>query len=78
MREYDDIPLNEREFDDLLTRSISDLPPDEELVREITPWRKAMNRILLGFGLTSITLNFLCLNYLLPAIGVVLMLLGTG
>ena len=31
------------------------IPPGEEMVYEITPWRKAMNRILWGYGLTSIT-----------------------
>ena len=76
MGEYDDISMKELEFEALLTQSLSVLPPEEETVWEITPWRKAMGRILWGYGLTSITLNFVCLNYILPAIGVVLMLLG--
>ena len=35
-----------------------------------------MNRILFGMALCAITLNFLCLNYILPAVGTVLLLLG--
>lgn len=72
----DDIrKLNDSDFDLLLQNTLAELPPDD-VAQEVTPWRTAMNRILTGLGLTSITLNFLCLNYLLPAIGVLLMLLG--
>lgn len=39
-------------------------------------WEKSMNRILIGITLTAITLNFWCLNYILPAIGTTLQLLG--
>lgn len=54
----------------------SSLPPDDGLVEEITPWRRAMRRALLGIALNLVTLNFWCLNYLLPAIGTLLLLLG--
>lgn len=77
MREYDDIPRNGEDlFEELLRADLSALPPDEELVRSVTPWRRAMSRILWGFGLTSITLNFWCLNYIFPAVGAALLLLG--
>lgn len=39
-------------------------------------WRSAMNRILWGIGLTGITWNFLGLDYVLPLIGVIQLLLG--
>ena len=45
---------------------------------EVTPWRRAMNRILFGMALCAVTLNFWCLNYILPAIGTVLLLLATS
>lgn len=51
-------------------------PSPEEIVADVTPWRRAMNRILFGMALCAITLNFWCLNYILPAIGTVLLLLG--
>lgn len=75
MREYDLNNLNDNEFDALLKSSIEELPPDD-IAYEVTPWRKAINRILTGFALSSITLNFLGLDYLLPAIGMLLTLLG--
>ena len=75
MREYDVNNLNEQEFDALLQDGIAELPPDD-IAYEVTPWRKAINRILTGFALGAITLNFLSLNYLLPTIGMFLILLG--
>lgn len=67
--------MNEKDFDALLESSVSELPP-EDIVKEITPWRRAIDRVLWGIVLCTITLNFLCLNYILPAIGMTLSLLG--
>ena len=75
MREYDVNNLNEQEFDLMLQDSIAEIPPDD-IAYEVTPWRKAINRILTGFALGAVTLNFWDLNYLLPAIGMFLLLLG--
>ncbi len=65
----------EEDLDELLAKGLS-TPPPEDVLREITPWRKAMDRILWGLVLTSLTLNFWGLDYLLPAVGHVLILLG--
>lgn len=62
-------------FEALLAQSVAELPP-EEIVADVTPWRRAMNRVLSGLALCMVTLNFWCLNYILPAIGTVLLLLG--
>ena len=62
-------------FEALLAQSVDELPP-EEIVADVTPWRRAMERVLFGLALCMVTLNFWCLNYLLPAIGTVLLLLG--
>lgn len=67
--------MNERDFETMLKSSVSDFPPDD-VVEEVTPWRKATNRVLAGMALCAITLNFWCLNYILPAVGMVLSLLG--
>ncbi len=67
--------LNDAEFDDLLENGVSDLPP-ENIVAGVTPWKKAMNRVLTGMALSTITLNFLSLNYILPASGLILSVLG--
>ena len=66
---------NWNELELALRDSLPELPP-EEIVAEVTPWKRAMGHILTGLALTSVTLNVLCLQYLLPAIGTVLMLLG--
>ena len=75
MRDSERTPLDEDEFDALLKNSLPDLPP-QQVVDQVTPWKQAMTRVLTGIGLTTITLNFWWLNYLLPAIGMALMLLG--
>ena len=67
--------FNEKEFDTVLESAVSELPP-EDIVAEVTPWKKSIHRVLIGLALSSLTLNFLCLNYILPAIGMILMLLG--
>ena len=68
--------MTDRDFDLLLEEEIAALPPTDDLVEDITPWRTAMNRILIGLGLVTITLNFLLLDTILPAIGHVMLLLG--
>lgn len=67
--------MTDADFEAMLAQSVPDTPP-EEIVAEVTPWRRAMHRVLFGMALCAITLNFLCLNYILPAIGTVLLLLG--
>lgn len=67
--------MNERDLDEMLESAVPELPPDD-IVHEVTPWRKSMDRILTGMALCAITLNFLALNYLLPTIGMILLVLG--
>ena len=67
--------LNEADFDAVLSGSLSELPP-EDVIDAVTPWKRAVNRILVGIALSTVTLNFLCLNYILPAVGMLLVLLG--
>ena len=69
-RHADDIDLRT-----VFSESFSALPP-EEVVRDVTPWKRAMNWVLIGMVLCTITLNFWYLNYILPAVGMVLWLLG--
>ena len=67
--------FDEKDFDTILESALSDLPP-EDIVSGVTPWKKSMHRVLIGLALSSLTLNFWCLNYILPAIGNILMILG--
>ena len=68
-------PAKERKFDAMLESGLPELPP-KEIVEEVTPWRGAFNRVLVGIVFSTVTLNFLWLDYILPAIGAVLSLLG--
>lgn len=68
-------PMNGDEFDALLEDSLSGLPP-KDVVRRVTPWKRAMSRVLTGLVLTTLTLNVLYLNVILPIVGMVLLLLG--
>ena len=64
------------DFDCALATTLSELLPPEDTIRDVTPWRTAMGRIVTGLCLTCFTLNFLYLQYLLPAIGIVQLYLG--
>ena len=75
MREHEREYPRDDAFEALLAQSVDELPP-EEIVADVTPWRRAMERVLFGLALCMVTLNFWCLNYLLPAIGTVLLLLA--
>lgn len=66
---------SEAEFDAFLEDAVPELPP-ENVVAEVTPWKRSTDRVLTGMAFTTITLNFWCLNYILPAIGTILLLLG--
>ena len=67
---------DEREFDQRLEEQLSGIPLPDAAVREITPWRRAMKRIVWGIGLTTVTLNFWNLDLVLPAAGWALLFLG--
>lgn len=75
MREHEREYPRDDAFEALLAQSVDELPP-EEIVADVTPWRRAMERVLFGLALCMVTLNLWCLNYILPAIGTVLLLLG--
>lgn len=63
-------------LDKLLEEALTEQPPENDVVMEITPFRKAMNLVLIGLALSTLTLDFIYLNYILPTIGIVMMLLG--
>ncbi len=67
--------INEEEFDIMLENSFSDALP-KDVVKGVTPWKKGVNRVLIGLIMSTVMLNFFCLEYILSAVGTVLMLLG--
>lgn len=66
----------EDKLDVLLTQEAGELPPPPEVDEEITPWKRAIRRIVWGIGLTTCTLNFWIIQYLMVAVGTVLLWLG--
>lgn len=68
--------MDERKFDTMLEDAMTELPPNYDQSAEITPWRTAMKRVIWGIGLTTLTLQAYWLQYILPAQGVILSVLG--
>lgn len=66
---------DQMDFEEMLTQYLPESVP-EEVAAGVTPWKKAMNQVLWGICLTTIKLNFWGLQYFLPAVGMILMLLG--
>lgn len=67
--------MSDADLEALFEDHVPELPP-EDVVAEVTPWKESVNRVLVGLALTVVTLNFWCLDYILPAIGNILLLLG--
>ena len=70
-----DGPERRKKFDELLRDSLPELPP-EDVVRQVSPWRRSMYLALAGLALENITINASGLNYILPAVGAFLLVLG--
>lgn len=68
--------LSDRELESALSISLSDKTPIEEITNSVTPWKKAMTMALLGLAFSTLTPAIFYLNYILPAIGIILTLLG--
>lgn len=75
MTDHGHEPMSAAGFDAMLRRGLSG-PPPEDVVTTVTPWRRAMRRVIIGLALHLIALDFWNLNYLLPAAGTILSLLG--
>lgn len=59
-------------FDALLTESADTLPPPAD----VRPWRSAMSCVVWGIALKTLTLQLLYLDYILPTLGCILLVLG--
>ena len=64
------------EFDRLLYQGTANLPPELTGSEPPKPWKKPLSRICWGLALITVTLNFLYLDDILPAIGTVMLWLG--
>lgn len=75
MNNGDYYPVNDAAFENMLKSSVPFEPP-EEIVKAVTPWKKAIKRVIWGLALSTLTLNICYLNYILPVVGMILSLLG--
>ena len=64
--------MTDRDFDQLLYQRVSYLPPEPIS----GPWRRALGCICWGLILITVTLSVLSLQYILPAVGSLLLYLG--
>ncbi len=62
-------------FEEMLKNRVTEVPPDY-IVNSVTPFKKSLNRVFTGLAFSALTLNFWCLNYILPFIGTILSILG--
>lgn len=62
-------------MDDRMDELLGELTPDTEDL-SVDPWRRPIRLIIWGILLTTVTLNFLNLDMLLPGVGLILMCLG--
>ena len=70
--------MADNEFDglDRLIEDSLDLLPPDDVVDHVSAGKTAFDLIIAGLALSTITLDILALGYILPLIGVVLLLLG--
>ncbi|MDY3013910.1 MAG: hypothetical protein SOR61_01690 [Evtepia sp.] len=68
-------PEQDRNWETMIEERLPSLPP-EDMVQEVTPWRRSMNRVLVGLALRAFNVQLLGLQYLLPLAGTLLVLLG--
>lgn len=67
--------IEENGFDIWLESSLPEILPDD-IVKQVTPWKKAMGQVLAGFVMTSLSLDVFYLDVILPAVGYLLSFWG--
>lgn len=67
--------VEENGFDIWLESSVPEFLPDD-IVKQVTPWKKAVGQVLAGFVMTSLFLDVFYLDMLLPAVGYLLSFWG--
>lgn len=60
--------LHKKAFEAALQASVPERLPDK-VAAAVTPWKRAMGRVLAGTALTALGTNLWGLNYLCPASG---------
>ena len=68
--------MTDHEFDRMLSEQLDRQPVPENAVHRVTPWAAAIGYLTWGLILTTLHLDFLYLQYLLPTVGFALLVLG--
>ncbi len=68
--------MTDRDFDQLLYQGADQLPPKAVEQASPDPWRQALKLICWGMALTTYIFHFGILDYVLPALGTMLLCLG--
>lgn len=63
-------------MDSILMWDLSPLPPPESIVQDTNPWRRSLEYIMIGQVLSMLRLDQYLLDYVLPAVGYIYLLLG--
>lgn len=72
--------MNENSFDFFsdseLSQIMSTIPPDDNITKSISPWRKATRQMLIGFALTAVVPQIFPLNLIFSVAGSISLFLG--
>lgn len=68
--------FSDEEFERFLQDEASGINVTEKTVKAVNPWKKSTDMIFAGLVLQFFTLNIYYLNYILPALGMLLVLFG--
>lgn len=65
----------EKEFEKDILDVLPEIPP-EGILKKVIPCRRAMNFIIAGFALSAIRINLLWLQFILPSLGFIFLIIG--
>ena len=65
------------DFDIMVEELAAEIVPKGGMAEKITPWKSAMYKVVIGLAFLIVQFNFWGLNYILPLVGCVLLLIGS-
>ncbi len=65
----------EKEFEKEILEALPEIPPND-ILKKVIPCRRAMNYIIAGLALSAIKINLLWLQFILPSLGFIFLLIG--
>lgn len=66
---------NEKEFEKDILDALPEIPP-ADILKKVIPCRRAMNFIIAGFALSTIRIDLLWLQFILPLLGFIFLIIG--